>query len=97
MSSFFECVQRMVPSAANRLELSQELELYKRSIGLFGFDMAINDRKNIMPSKFHLVLTFKFQNSFFKFQFIRLIIDLLKLFICFKLNHYLLLCFSNSL
>jgi hypothetical protein len=49
-----------------------------------------------MPSKFHLVLTFKFQNSFFKFQFIRLIIDLLKFFLCFKLNHCLLLCFSMS-
>jgi hypothetical protein len=60
MSGFFECVQRMVPSAADRLELSQQLELYKRSIGLFGFEMAINDRKNIMPSKFHLVLTFNF-------------------------------------
>jgi hypothetical protein len=59
--------------------------------------MAINDRKNIMASKFHLILTFKFQNSFFKFQFIRLIIDLLKLFLCFKLNHRFLLCFSNSL
>jgi hypothetical protein len=50
----------MVPSAADLLELSQQLELYKRSIGLFGFEMAINDRKNIMPSKFHLVLTFNF-------------------------------------
>jgi hypothetical protein len=70
MSNFFECVQMMVPSAADRLELSQEWELYKRSIGLFGFEMAINDRKNIMLSKFHLVLTFKFQNSFFKFQFV---------------------------
>jgi hypothetical protein len=67
MSDFFECVQRMVRSATNQLKLSQDLELYKRSIGLFGFDMAINDRKTIMPSKFHLVLTFKFQNSFFKF------------------------------
>ena len=26
MSEFFECVQRMVPSAADRIELSQELE-----------------------------------------------------------------------
>jgi hypothetical protein len=60
MSGFFECVQRMVPSVADRLELSQELEFYKRSIGLFGFEMAINDKKNIMPSKFHLVLTFNF-------------------------------------
>jgi hypothetical protein len=60
ISGFFECVQRMVPSAADRLELSQELELYKRSIGLFGFEMAINVRKNIMPSTFHLVLTFNF-------------------------------------
>jgi hypothetical protein len=60
MYGFFECVQRMVPSVADRLELSQELELYKRFVGLFGFEMAINDRKNIMPSKFHLVLTFNF-------------------------------------
>jgi hypothetical protein len=60
MSGFFECVQRMVPSAADRLELSQQLELYKRSIGLFGLEMAMNDRQNIMPSKFHLVLSFNF-------------------------------------
>jgi hypothetical protein len=60
MSSFFECVQRMVTNAADRLEFFQELELYKSSIGLFGFERAINDRKNIMPSKFHLFLTFNF-------------------------------------
>ena len=55
MSGFFECVQRMVPSAADRIELSQELEQYKRASGLFGFEMAVNDRTNIMPSKLHLV------------------------------------------
>ena len=55
MVGFFECVQRMVPSATDCIELSQELEQYKRASGLFGFEMAVNDRTNIMPSKLHLV------------------------------------------
>jgi len=67
MSGFFECVQRMVPSADDRLQLTQELEDYKRSTGLFGFEIAMNDRKNIMPSTFHLVSAFKFQVSTFIF------------------------------
>ena len=55
MAGFFECVQRMVPSAVDHIELSQELEQYKRASGLFGFEIAVNDRTNIMPSKLHLV------------------------------------------
>lgn len=60
MLGFFECVQRMVPSAADRIELSQELEQYKWASGLFGFEIAVNDRINIMPSKLHLVLVSNF-------------------------------------
>ena len=37
----FKCVQRMVPSAVDRIELSQELEQYKRASGLFGFEIAV--------------------------------------------------------
>ena len=50
MDGFLECVQRMVPSAADSSEISKELEVYRRAMGTFGFDMAINDRKNIIPS-----------------------------------------------
>ena len=47
------------------VQISKELEVYRRVMGTFGFDMAINDRKNIMPSKFHFVyfLCFIFQIS----------------------------------
>ena len=64
MSGFYECVQRMVPGAAERTQRSQELEMYKRATRLFGFDIAINDMTNLMPSKLHLVSTFKFKISF---------------------------------
>ena len=74
MAQFFECAQRMVPSAADSTELSQELELYKGAMGLFGFDIAINDRTNIMLRKLRLVSSFKFHflflNSFFVLNFI---------------------------
>ena len=82
MDGFLECVQRMVPSAADRSEISKELEVYRRAMGTSGFDMAINDRKNIMPSKFHLVSKF--------------LISLLPLFYISNFQ-CLLLCFSNSL
>ena len=68
MSGFYECVQRMVPDAAERTQLSQELEMYKRATGLFGFDIAINDRTNLMPSKLHLVSNFQVSTLKFKFK-----------------------------
>ena len=58
----------MVPGATERTQFSQDLEMYKRSIGLFGYDITINDRTNLMPSKLHLVSTFKFKISFFIFN-----------------------------
>ena len=59
---------KVVPDAAERTQLSQELEMYKRATGLLGFDIAINDRTNLIPVKFHLVSTFKFKISFFTFN-----------------------------
>ena len=64
MSGFYECVQRMVSSSTDRAELSQELAMYKRAMGELGFDIAINDSINLMPSKLHLISTFNFQISF---------------------------------
>ena len=86
MDGFYECVERMVPSEADRAEISEELEVYKRGTGLFRFQMAVHDRTHIMPSKLLIVSNFKFHflflSSFFalKFKF-----------------HCLFLCFSNSL
>ena len=60
MAGFYECVHRMVPSADDRAELSQELEVYKRATGLLGFHLTIHDRTNLMPSKLHLVSNFRF-------------------------------------
>ena len=65
----------MVHGVVERTQLSQELEMYKRAIGLFGFDIAINDRTNLMPSELHLVSNF--QLSSLKFHFLFLIL-------CFK-------------
>ena len=45
-------------------------------MGTFGIDMAINDKKNIMPSKLHLVPKFNFITFFvlnFKFSMSSLI------------------------
>ena len=54
----------MVPSAADHFEISKELEVYRRAMETFGFDMAINDRNNIMPCKLHLVSKFNFITFF---------------------------------
>jgi len=62
MDGFFECVQRMVPSTTNHTEISQELELFKRAMGLFGFEMVFNDRTNIIPNKLIIVSNFKFHS-----------------------------------
>ena len=67
----------MVPSAADRSEISKELEVYRRAMGTFEFDMASNDRKNIIPSKLRLVLKFNFLSFFvlnFKFSMSSLMI-----------------------
>ena len=79
MSGFYECVHRMLPGVAEHTQLSQELEMYKRATRLFGFDIAINDRTNLMPSKLHLVSNF--QLSSLKFHFLFLILYLNFIFV----------------
>ena len=41
MDGFLECVQRMVPSAADRSKISKELEVYRRAMVTFGFDWLL--------------------------------------------------------
>ena len=55
MDGFFECFQRMVPSAVDHTKISQESKHYKRAMGTFGFQMEKNDRQTVMPCKLHLV------------------------------------------
>jgi hypothetical protein len=49
-----ECIQRMVPSAEERIEIGRELEIYKTAALTFSYDMAIMSRTTLMPSKFHI-------------------------------------------
>jgi hypothetical protein len=58
MDGFLTCVQRMVLSPQERVEISKEMEIYRIAGGTFGFDMAIEDEKTIMPGKLHYVSNF---------------------------------------
>jgi hypothetical protein len=58
MNGFLTCVQRMVPSPQERVEISKEMEIYRMVGGTFGFDMAIQDKKSKMPGKLHYVSNF---------------------------------------
>jgi len=49
-----ECIQRMVPSAEERLKIGSEIEIYKRAALTFSYDMAITSRTTLMPGKFHI-------------------------------------------
>ena len=46
MDGFFSCVQSMVPSPAEHVEISKEMEIYRMAGGTFSIDMAVVDRKN---------------------------------------------------
>eukprot|EP00253_Pinus_taeda_P032453 PITA_32453 len=48
MDVFFTYVQRMVPSLAERAEISKEMEIYKMAGGTFSFEMPVVDRKTKM-------------------------------------------------
>ena len=52
MDGFFTFVQRMVPSSAERAEISKEMEIYRMASGTFSFEMAVVDRKTKMPGIF---------------------------------------------
>jgi hypothetical protein len=41
MDGFFQCVERMVLTPVERSEISKQIEIYKLSVGTFGYDMAI--------------------------------------------------------
>jgi hypothetical protein len=53
MEGFLTCVERMVLSHEEHVEISKEMEIYRMSGGTFGFQMAIADRKTKMPGKLH--------------------------------------------
>ena len=52
MDGFFTCVQKMVPSPAERTEISKEMEIYRMASGTFSFDMVVFDTETKMPSIF---------------------------------------------
>jgi hypothetical protein len=53
MEGFLTCVERMVLSREEHVEISKEMEIYRISSGNFGFQMAITDRKTKIPGKLH--------------------------------------------
>jgi hypothetical protein len=64
MYGFFQCVQRMVLSPVERLEISKQIQIYKLSVGIFGYEMAIQDRTTTMSSKLQFVSNFQISMSF---------------------------------
>jgi hypothetical protein len=58
MEGFLTCVEKMVLSHEERVDISKEMEIYRMSGGTFVFQMAIADRKTKMPGK--ISLNFKF-------------------------------------
>jgi hypothetical protein len=52
MDGFLTCVQKMVRSPEERIEISKEIETYKMAGGTFGFEMAVTDRTTKMPGIF---------------------------------------------
>lgn len=52
MDGFLTCVQRMVQSSAECIEISKEIKTYRMAGGTFGFDMAVTNRTIKMPGIF---------------------------------------------
>eukprot|EP00253_Pinus_taeda_P027187 PITA_27187 len=50
MDGFLSCVQKMVRSPEQRIEISKQIETYRMAGGTFGFEMPINDRMIKMPN-----------------------------------------------
>eukprot|EP00253_Pinus_taeda_P010485 PITA_10485 len=49
MDGFLSCVQKMVRSPEQRIEISKEIETYRMAGNTFGFEMAVIDRTIKMP------------------------------------------------
>eukprot|EP00253_Pinus_taeda_P030591 PITA_30591 len=49
MDGFLSCVQKMVRSPEQCIEISKQIETYRMAGGTFGFEMAVNDRMIKMP------------------------------------------------
>jgi hypothetical protein len=62
MDGFLLCVQKMVRSPEQRIEISKQIELYRMAGGTFGYDMAVNDRLIKMPGIFLFVTLFQLSN-----------------------------------
>jgi hypothetical protein len=51
IDGFLQCVQRMVLTPAERLEISRQNEIYRMASGMVGYDMAVQDRTTWMSGK----------------------------------------------
>ena len=52
MDGFLSCVQKMVRSPLQHIEISKQIETYRMAGGTFGFEMAVTDRTTILPGIF---------------------------------------------
>jgi hypothetical protein len=64
MDGFFQCIQRMVLTPVERSKISKQIQIYKLSVGTFGYEMAIQDRTTTMPGKLQFVSNFQISLSF---------------------------------
>jgi hypothetical protein len=56
IKGFLTCLQRMVPNSTNHSIITREMDMYSLGIGLFSFDMVVQERKTRLLEK-----QFKFQ------------------------------------
>jgi hypothetical protein len=63
MDGFFQCVQRMVLTPAECSKISKQIQIYKLSVGTFGYEMAIQDKTTTMPGKLQVKFVSNFQIS----------------------------------
>ena len=52
MDGFLSCVQKMVRSPEQRIEISKQIETFRMAGGTLGFEMAVNDKTIKMPGIF---------------------------------------------
>ena len=72
MDGFLSCVQKMVRSPEQHIEISKQIEAYRMAGGTFGFDMVVTDRTIKMPDIFSLFqISLSIQIPFFSYVYLK--------------------------
>ena len=58
MDGFFQCVQRMVHTPAEGLEISRQMEIYRMASRVLSYEMDVLDRTAKMPRKLQFQILF---------------------------------------